>query len=49
VSNDAWITVDSGSSGTGDGVVTFSVGANAGAPRTGTMTIAGQTFTVAQP
>ncbi|MBI3654685.1 MAG: BACON domain-containing protein [Acidobacteria bacterium] len=48
-SNDAWISVTSGSSGSGTGTVNFSVAANVtGSPRTGTMTIAGQTFTVNQ-
>jgi hypothetical protein len=47
-SNDSWITITSGSSGTGNGTVNYSVGANAGAARNGTMTIAGQTFTVSQ-
>lgn len=48
VSNAAWITVTSGASGTGNGAVTFSVAANSGAPRTGTLTVAGRTFTVSQ-
>jgi hypothetical protein len=48
-SNAAWITVTGGASGTGDGAVQFAVEANAtGAPRNGTMTIAGLTFTVNQ-
>lgn len=47
-SNDSWITITSGSSGTGNGSVNYSVAANAGAARSGTMTIAGQTFTVNQ-
>jgi hypothetical protein len=47
-SNDAWITLVSGASGTGPGIVTFTVAANSAAPRTGTLTIAGQTFTVSQ-
>ncbi|MCP4658216.1 MAG: DUF11 domain-containing protein [bacterium] len=47
-SNDAWITVTSGSSGTGDGSVGFSVVANTGPARSGTITIAGQTLTVDQ-
>ena len=47
-SHAAWITVRSGSSGTGNGSVTFDVGANTGAARSGTLTIAGQTFTVNQ-
>jgi hypothetical protein len=49
VSNDSWITVTSGSSGTGNGTVGYSVAANISLnPRTGTITIAGRTFTVAQ-
>jgi hypothetical protein len=47
-SNDTWITITSGSSGTGSGTVNYSVDANTGSARTGTMTIAGQTFTVNQ-
>lgn len=49
VSNTTWITVTSGASGTGNGTVGYSVAANTGtASRTGTVTIAGQTFTVTQ-
>lgn len=49
VSQVPWITVTAGASGSGDGSVQFNVGANAtGAPRSGTITIAGQTFTVNQ-
>ena len=47
-SNAAWITVTSGASGTGNGAVAFSVAANTGGVRTGTITVAGQTFTVTQ-
>jgi hypothetical protein len=47
-SNAPWITVTSGESGTGNGSVALLVELNAGAPRTGTVTIAGQTFTVTQ-
>jgi len=47
-SNDAWITVTAGASGTGNGSVAFKVSKNDGAQRTGTLTIAGQTFTVTQ-
>ena len=43
-----WITVTSGAAGTGNGSVAFSVANNTGAARTGTMTIAGRTFTVSQ-
>ncbi len=48
VSNATFITVTSGSSGSGNGTVNYSVAANSGSSRTGTMTIAGQTFTVTQ-
>jgi hypothetical protein len=48
-SNDGWITITAGASGTGVGSVQFNVAANStGAPRSGTLTIAGQTFTVFQ-
>jgi hypothetical protein len=48
-SNDDWITITSGSSGTGNGTVTYSVAENTNTTeRTGTMTIAGQTFTVTE-
>ncbi|MBP6821374.1 MAG: BACON domain-containing protein, partial [Acidobacteria bacterium] len=47
-SNAAWITITSGTSGTGNGTVNYSVATNTGAIRSGTMTIAGQTFTVMQ-
>ena len=47
-SNAGWITVVSGAIGNGAGAVTFSVAANTGTARTGTLTIAGQTFTVTQ-
>ena len=48
VSNNGFITITSGASGNGNGTVTFTVAANSGAARTGTITIAGQTFTVNQ-
>ena len=48
-SNDPWITITSGFSGTGDGTVGYSVAAFAsGNSRTGTLNIAGQTFVVLQ-
>jgi hypothetical protein len=47
-SNASWITVTAGASGTGNGTVTFSVAANSSGARTGTVTIAGRTFTVSQ-
>ena len=49
VSNDAWISVTGGASGTGNGTVSYAVAANATtSQRSGTMTIAGQTFTATQ-
>ena len=48
-SNDDWITVTSGDSGSGLGTVGYSVDANPdSSSRTGTMTIAGETFTLTQ-
>jgi hypothetical protein len=47
-SNAAWITITSGAAGVGNGSVGFSVAANSGAARTGTVSIAGQAFTVSQ-
>jgi hypothetical protein len=49
VSNAPWITITAGASGTGGGPVNYSVAANpVTAPRSGTITIAGLTFTVNQ-
>jgi len=39
VSNESWITINSGASGTGDGIIAYSVAANAGALRAGTITV----------
>ena len=47
-SNDSWIAVTSGASGTGNGTVTYSYTANAGRDRKGTITVAGRTFTLDQ-
>ncbi len=47
-SNNSWITITSGASGSGNGTVSFSVQANTGAARTGTITISGLTFTIDQ-
>ena len=45
----SWITINSASSGSGDGTINFSVSANTGPfPRTATLNIAGQTFTANQ-
>jgi len=48
MSNAPWITVKSGSPGSGGGVVTLSVAANNGGTRSGTATVAGNAFSVTQ-
>ncbi len=49
-SNANWITITSGASGTGNGAVNYIVAANDTADtRTGSLIIAGRTFTVTQP
>ncbi len=49
ISNSGFITITAGSSGSGNGSVSYSVATNANATiQTGTMTIAGQTFTVTE-
>lgn len=47
-SNASWINITSGSSGTGNGTVNYSVAVNPAWARSGTATIAGKTFTVIQ-
>ncbi|MGD0235529.1 MAG: BACON domain-containing carbohydrate-binding protein, partial [Syntrophorhabdales bacterium] len=48
-SNASWITITSGSSGSGNGTVTYTVAANsATSSRSGTMTLGGQTHTATQ-
>ncbi len=48
-SNVSWVTISSGASGKGNGTVAYSIAANtATAARTGTLTVAGLTFTVNQ-
>lgn len=47
-SNAPWLTITGGATGTGPGTVAYSVAANTGAARQGTMTVANQTFTVNQ-
>jgi hypothetical protein len=44
----SWITLTSGAQGSGSGTVTFTVAAHTGPLRTGTLFIAGETFTVTQ-
>jgi hypothetical protein len=46
--NPGWITLTSGSNGTGPGPVNYLVAANTGAARSATLTIAGQSYTVTQ-
>jgi hypothetical protein len=48
VGNVPWLTVKSGGSGSGGGVVVLKVAPNTGGPRSGTATIAGLTFSVSQ-
>jgi hypothetical protein len=48
VSNASWVTVSSGSTGTGNGSVALTVASNTGAARSGTVNIAGQTLTINQ-
>src|SRR5207302_2275305 len=49
-SNAEWIVLTGGLSGTGPGVVSYSVGANPNSTaRTGTVSIGDQTFTLTQP
>ncbi len=48
-SNASWITISSGSNSSGNGSVSYSVAANStGSTRSGTITVAGLTFTVLQ-
>jgi hypothetical protein len=47
VSSDSWITILSGA-GTGNGSVTYNVASNTGAARSGSIAIAGDTFTLNQ-
>ena len=44
----SWVTVTGGASGTGNGTVSYQVAANAGVPRSGTLAVAGLSFTVDQ-
>jgi hypothetical protein len=46
--NVIWITITRGVSGTGNGSIAFAAAANRGAARTGAVTVAGETLTVAQ-
>jgi hypothetical protein len=46
--NTPWITITAGSSGSGNGTVSYSVAANTSGTRSGSITAAGQTFTITQ-
>jgi len=48
VSSAGWLAVTSGSSGTGDGIVTFAAGANGASARSATLTVASRTVAVSQ-
>jgi hypothetical protein len=49
VSNASWLTIISGASGTGNGIITYTTVANSSpAPRSGIITVSGQTFIVVQ-
>ncbi len=48
IANDAWMTVTAGASGAGNGNVVLSVAANGSTERTGTVAIAGQTYSLTQ-
>jgi hypothetical protein len=48
-SNANFISITAGASGTGNGAVSYSVTANTGPDRSGTLAIASQTFTLTQP
>src|SRR5205823_3283155 len=47
-SNAAWLSIASGATGSGNGTVQYSAASNTGPDRSGTITAAGQTFTVTQ-
>ena len=50
ISNDSFITISGDGSGVGRGIITYSVAANTNTvERSGTMTIAGKTYTIIQP
>jgi hypothetical protein len=48
VSNAGFISITSTATGSGNGSISYNVSSNSGAPRAGTITIGGQTFTVNQ-
>jgi RHS repeat-associated protein len=46
--SDGWITINGGATGTGNGPVSFTVQTNNGSPRTGSITVREQVFTITQ-
>ena len=48
MSNVSWVAITSGSAGTGNGSTTYTVAGNGGPTRTGTISAAGKTVTIAQ-
>lgn len=46
--NESWLAITSGSSGSGNGTVAYSVAANGPTARSGTLTIAGQTVSISE-
>jgi len=48
VSNNGWISITGGAAGNGNGLLTYSLAANTGGGRTGTITAAGLTYTLSQ-
>jgi len=47
-SNQSWLSITSAKTGSGNGVINYSIAANTGEARAGVITIAGLTFTVSQ-
>jgi hypothetical protein len=47
-SNATWLTITAGATGTGNGTVRYTAAVNSGPPRTGNITVGGQTFTLTQ-
>jgi Viral BACON domain/Putative binding domain, N-terminal len=45
---DAWLTINSGTPGSGNGTVAFTIASTTGPARTGSLSVAGQTVTVNQ-
>lgn len=47
-SNNSWITISNGNPGSGNSTLTFTVSSNSGVSRSGTISVAGQTYTINQ-